>query len=92
MMHRQYIPDLMYYFALLCQFVVLYMHSFDIMNIVPFLHQTCRNTIYAQTNIKRFPVPDHLVSWANNYAEYKPIFYESSNLIGKSFADPSIGL
>lgn len=62
------------------------------MKIVPFLHHTCRNTIYPQSNVKRFPVPDNVVGWIEKYAEYKPEFHESPVLAGKPWADPPIGL
>lgn len=57
---------------------------------VPFL--PIRNTVYPQSNVKRFPVPDHLVSWMVKYADYLPEFYESANIHGKPYADPPIGL
>lgn len=64
-------------------------HSYAIM--VPFLHKTCRNCIYPRSNVKRFTVPDHLISWTEQFAEYLPEFYESPNLVGKPYADPQIG-
>lgn len=60
-------------------------------SLVPFLHQTCRNTIYPRSNVKRFNVPDHLVDWTEAYAEYVPVFYESSSISGAPWADPAIG-
>lgn len=60
------------------------------MRIVPFLHKTCRNSIYPQSNVRRFSVPDHLTAWIEKYEEYSPEFYESPILVGKSWADPSI--
>lgn len=60
-------------------------------SLVPFLHQTCRNTIYPRSNVKRFIVPDQLVHWAETYAEYKPVWYESPHIDGASWADPAIG-
>lgn len=59
--------------------------------LVPFIHQTCRNTIYPKSNVKRFNVPDHLVKWTNKFADYLPVFYESPNIIDASWADPMIG-
>lgn len=50
-----------------------------------------RNTIYPHTNVNRFPVPDHLVSWMVEYGDYLPNYYESPHLHGKSYADPQIG-
>lgn len=61
------------------------------MKIVPFIHQTCRNTIYPRSNVTRFPVPDHLVKWTDKYADYLPVFYESLHLNGAVWADPPIG-
>lgn len=61
------------------------------MKIVPFIHQTCRNTIYPRSNVTRFTVPDHLVKWADEYADYSPVFYESSHITGAVWADPPIG-
>lgn len=58
--------------------------------IVPFLHQTCRNTVYPN-GIQRFAVPENLINWSKKYPEYKPAFYESPNLIGAPYADPAIG-
>lgn len=60
-------------------------------SVVPFLHQTCRNTVYPRSNIKRFSVPDHLVHWNDTYAEYLPVFYESPHISGATWADPAIG-
>lgn len=60
-------------------------------NLVPFIHQTCRNAIYPRSNVKRFNVPKHLVNWNETYAEYLPTFYESPHIHGASWADPDIG-
>lgn len=96
----------MCYFALLWQFILIlcinvqhhtesksedYTNITRNMRIVPFIHQTCRNTIYPRSNVKRFTVPDLLVNWSEKYADYLPVFYESPNIIGASWADPAIG-
>lgn len=61
------------------------------MKTVQFIHKTCRNSIYPGSNVNRFYVPDHLVSWNEAFSEYIPVFYESPSLIGKPYADPTIG-
>lgn len=91
--------DFLCYFSLLWQFAFPNVHVCqqsnsimpNTMRIVPFLHKTCRNSIYPQSNVRRFPVPDHLTAWIEKYDEYSPEFYESPVLIGKPWADPSIG-
>lgn len=55
------------------------------------LQRNCRNAIYGRSQIQRFPVPDNLVAWTVTFADYAPVRYESPSLIGKSWADPSIG-
>lgn len=60
-------------------------------SVVPFLHQTCRNTVYPRSSVKRFNVPDHLINWTETYADYLPVFYESPHISGASWADPEIG-
>lgn len=64
---------------------------FKTMKTVQFIHKTCRNSIYPGSNVNRFYVPDHLVSWSEAFLEYIPVFYESPSLIGKPYADPTIG-
>lgn len=61
------------------------------MKIGEFLHRNCRNAIYPQSNVFRFPVPDNLVNWCENFADYTPVFHESPSIAGKPFADPPIG-
>lgn len=56
-----------------------------------FHHRHCRNVIYPQSDILRFQVPDSLVNWSEQFSEYLPQFYESSSLVGRPWADPSIG-
>lgn len=53
-----------------------------------FVHKNCRNLLYPQSLIERFPVPDQFVFWFQNYPEYAPIFYESPVIKGKPWADP----
>ncbi|XP_055299048.1 ADP-ribose pyrophosphatase, mitochondrial-like isoform X2 [Sitodiplosis mosellana] len=60
------------------------------MNSVPFIHQSCRNSVYPKSNINRFTVPDRFVRWSVEYPEYTPIFYESPKIHGKPYADPAI--
>lgn len=66
--------------------------QFDSDNMKPVSFLPIRNTIYPHSNVTRFTVPDHLVSWMVKYADYLPEFYESPNIHGKPYADPSIGL
>lgn len=51
------------------------------------VHLKCRNAIYPQSNVNRFPVPDHLVPWRTKFDEYQPIFYESPTIQGKRWSD-----
>lgn len=62
------------------------------MKSITFIHQNCRNSVYPRANIHRFPVPDHLVKWSEQFTDYKPVFYESSSLIGASWSDQQIGI
>lgn len=55
-------------------------------------HLKCINSIYPNSEIQRFPVPEEKVSWDEDYLEYKPIFYESPVLAGKEWADSAIGM
>lgn len=64
------------------------------MNPSIFKHINCRNGeyLYSASNvIRRFPVPDDSVSWTTIFSDYKPVWYESAVLKGKSWADPDIG-
>lgn len=54
-------------------------------------HLKCINGLYPRSNVHRFAVPEHLISWNEKYPEYKPVFYESPALLGKDWADPGIG-
>ncbi|XP_037044814.1 ADP-ribose pyrophosphatase, mitochondrial-like [Bradysia coprophila] len=53
-----------------------------------FRNANCRNSVYARSSINRFRVPDEFVFWTVEFADYKPIFYESDVLSGKPWADP----
>lgn len=60
------------------------------MKAVNFIHVKCRNAIYPQIGVSRFPVPESLVPWAAKFDEYKPTSYESPAIRGKPWADPNI--
>lgn len=55
-------------------------------------HYVCRNGFYPRSKIARFHVPDDKVLWNIPFPEYNPIDYTSETLIGKPYADPSLGL
>lgn len=53
-------------------------------------HICCRNSVYPTSSLKRFPVPDELISWYQAFPEYTPSYYDSEILCGKEWADPPI--
>ena len=52
------------------------------------LHVRCRGLRYPGSDVERFPVPDEIVRWEQDFPGYKPVFYESPTLAGKPWADP----
>ncbi|KXJ18293.1 ADP-ribose pyrophosphatase, mitochondrial [Exaiptasia diaphana] len=55
------------------------------------MHSKARETNYANTNVKRFPVPDDKVSWNEPFPEYNPVIYTSQHILsGPEYADPDI--
>ena len=56
----------------------------------PITHHKCRNQLYPRgKNINRFQVPDALVSWKQEYPEYKPVEFVSDAVLKKPvWADP----
>lgn len=61
------------------------------MKSINFLHRNCRNAIYPQSDILRFQIPDSKVKWDEQFSDYLSKFHESSSLVGKPWADSSIG-
>lgn len=57
---------------------------------IEFLHRNCRNAVYPQSNVNRFPVPDQFIKWCETFAGYEPVYYESASINGKPYADLSI--
>ncbi|XP_052859897.1 ADP-ribose pyrophosphatase, mitochondrial [Anopheles cruzii] len=52
-----------------------------------FKHTRCRNGLYPQSDVRRYPVPDESVFWTQTYSDYQPPVYESPILQGKEWAD-----
>ncbi|XP_053675580.1 ADP-ribose pyrophosphatase, mitochondrial [Anopheles nili] len=52
-----------------------------------FKHSRCRNGVYPQSDVRRYPVPDESVFWSQNYSDYQPPVHESPVLQGKEWAD-----
>uniref|UniRef100_A0A182S6L3 Nudix hydrolase domain-containing protein n=1 Tax=Anopheles maculatus TaxID=74869 RepID=A0A182S6L3_9DIPT len=55
-----------------------------------FKHSRCRNNVYPQSDVRRYPVPDESVFWTQTYSDYQPPFHESAVLQGKEWADLDI--
>ncbi|XP_030751627.1 ADP-ribose pyrophosphatase, mitochondrial [Sitophilus oryzae] len=55
------------------------------------MHCKCRAATYPFSEIKRLIFPDNLVPWFVNFADYKPLDYDSKSLTNKAWADPPIG-
>uniref|UniRef100_A0A182MB98 Nudix hydrolase domain-containing protein n=1 Tax=Anopheles culicifacies TaxID=139723 RepID=A0A182MB98_9DIPT len=56
-----------------------------------FKHSRCRNNVYPQSDVRRYPVPDESVFWTQTYSDYQPPFHESPVLKGKEWADLDVG-
>ncbi|XP_050304005.1 ADP-ribose pyrophosphatase, mitochondrial isoform X2 [Anthonomus grandis grandis] len=54
------------------------------------MHSKCRGDLYPFGGIKRFHVPDELVSWSTRFNDYSPPEYESPVLQNKPWADPPL--
>ncbi|XP_050093802.1 ADP-ribose pyrophosphatase, mitochondrial [Anopheles aquasalis] len=52
-----------------------------------FKHNRCRNGVYPQSDVRRYPVPDESVFWSQTYSDYQPPVHESPILHGKPWAD-----
>ncbi|XP_055378615.1 putative nudix hydrolase 6 isoform X2 [Condylostylus longicornis] len=63
----------------------------NIVKLGVFKHLSCRNSIYPQSDIKRFTVPDEFVFWSCDFTKYDPPSYTSEHIHGKVYADPEIG-
>ncbi len=59
---------------------------------LPKTHEKCRDGQYPRSsNIQRFDVPEHLISWTTNYPEYEPPEFTSGKVLeGPEWADPDI--
>uniref|UniRef100_A0AAG5D7K8 Nudix hydrolase domain-containing protein n=1 Tax=Anopheles atroparvus TaxID=41427 RepID=A0AAG5D7K8_ANOAO len=55
-----------------------------------FKHSRCRNSVYPQSDVRRYPVPDESVFWSQTYSDYQPPCHESPILKGKEWADLEI--
>ncbi|XP_030590777.1 ADP-ribose pyrophosphatase, mitochondrial [Archocentrus centrarchus] len=55
-------------------------------------HVKSRCPQYPGSNIKRFPVPDDKVNWAQQWPQYDPVSYTAPLILNKpAWADPDIG-
>ncbi|KAK3707786.1 hypothetical protein QZH41_000342 [Actinostola sp. cb2023] len=55
------------------------------------MHTKARGTIYPNTNVKRFPVPDDMVPWDEPFPGYEPVKFTSQHILdGPVYADPDI--
>ncbi|XP_030385266.1 ADP-ribose pyrophosphatase, mitochondrial [Scaptodrosophila lebanonensis] len=52
-----------------------------------FRHVMCRNNLYPRSGVLRYPVPDELVYWSEDYGEYCPPFYTAPHINGQVWAD-----
>jgi hypothetical protein len=54
------------------------------------VHKNCRNNVYPGSNVRRLPVPDHLVKWSTPWPVYAPPVFNHPSLDGKPWADPDV--
>lgn len=64
-----------------------------VMAMIPgiYKHHRCRNNVYPQSDVRRYPVPDESVFWSQPYPDYQPPLYEAAVLKGKEWADLDVG-